>query len=101
MGKVCVKFQAYQVYRLNMMLQHSRWRNEYVLLELISLNISHDIGKDRLSLNDDDKKVREWFIQITGEYGCSHKVSDDLESVLIFVRLICVHRSMRWVTFLL
>ena len=31
--------------------------------------------KDRLALNDDDKKVRDWFIEETKKYGCSHKVN--------------------------
>ena len=29
---------------------------------------------DRLTLNDDDKKVREWFIDQVKKYGCSVKV---------------------------
>ena len=30
---------------------------------------------DRLTLNDDDKKVRGWFVEETKKYGCHHKVS--------------------------
>ena len=37
---------------------------------------------DRLTLNDDDKKVREWFIQETKKYGCTHKVRFHLCFVL-------------------
>lgn len=32
------------------------------------------MSKDRLTANDDDKKVRDWFIEETGKYGCHHKV---------------------------
>lgn len=33
-----------------------------------------DGGMDRLSGNDDDKQVRDWFIAETAKYGCTHKV---------------------------
>ncbi|KAH6663727.1 putative N-carbamoyl-L-amino acid hydrolase [Halenospora varia] len=33
-----------------------------------------DGGMNRLTANEDDKKVRDWFITKTKEYGCSHKV---------------------------
>jgi len=29
---------------------------------------------NRLTANDDDKKVRDWFIATTKKYGCTHKV---------------------------
>lgn len=29
---------------------------------------------DRLTCNDDDKSVRDWFIAETAKYGCHHKV---------------------------
>lgn len=29
---------------------------------------------NRLSGNDDDKEVRDWFIAETAKYGCSHKI---------------------------
>lgn len=32
-----------------------------------------DGGMNRLSGNDDDKLVRDWFIAETAKYGCSHK----------------------------
>jgi hydantoinase/carbamoylase family amidase len=35
---------------------------------------SNETGMDRLSLNDDDKKIRDWFIQETQALGCSTKV---------------------------
>lgn len=31
---------------------------------------------NRLALNDDDKKVRDWFIEETAKYGCQHKVDE-------------------------
>ncbi|TVY47795.1 N-carbamoyl-L-amino-acid hydrolase [Lachnellula occidentalis] len=33
-----------------------------------------DGGMNRLTANDDDKRVRDWFIAKTKEYGCSHKI---------------------------
>lgn len=33
-----------------------------------------DGGMNRLSANDDDKKVRDWFIAKTASLGCSHKI---------------------------
>ncbi|KIV95051.1 hypothetical protein PV10_02753 [Exophiala mesophila] len=33
-----------------------------------------DGGMNRLSGNDDDKAVRDWFIAETAKHGCSHKV---------------------------
>lgn len=33
-----------------------------------------DGGMNRLSGNDDDKLVRDWFIAETAKYGCSHKI---------------------------
>lgn len=33
-----------------------------------------DGGMNRLTANDDDKKVRDWFISTTAKYGCTHKV---------------------------
>lgn len=35
---------------------------------------TNDGGMNRLSGNDDDKAVRDWFIAETAKYGCSHKV---------------------------
>ncbi|KAF3384078.1 Hydantoin utilization protein C [Talaromyces pinophilus] len=35
-----------------------------------------DGGMNRLASNDDDKKVRDWFIAETGKYGCHHKVDE-------------------------
>ncbi|OQU98971.1 hypothetical protein CLAIMM_04679 [Cladophialophora immunda] len=35
---------------------------------------TEDGGMDRLSGNDDDKSVRDWFIAETARYGCSHKI---------------------------
>lgn len=35
---------------------------------------TNDGGMNRLSGNDDDKLVRDWFIAETTKYGCSHKV---------------------------
>lgn len=29
---------------------------------------------DRVTSNDDDRKVRDWFVKVTREYGCHHKV---------------------------
>ena len=55
--------------------------------------------KDRLSLNDDDRKVREWFIEVTGKYGCSHKVSNVL-TALPPVNLSRYLRLMKWAIFL-
>ena len=37
-----------------------------------------DTGSDRLTLNDDDKRVREWFIEQTKLCGCTHKVRSAL-----------------------
>ncbi|KAK4938297.1 hypothetical protein LTR10_021276 [Elasticomyces elasticus] len=49
--------------RMNDTLQHScQWGS------------TEDGGMNRLSGNDDDKKVRDWFIAETAKYGCSHKV---------------------------
>lgn len=31
---------------------------------------------NRLAANDDDKKVRDWFIAETAKYGCHHKVDE-------------------------
>ncbi|RDW57598.1 putative N-carbamoyl-L-amino acid hydrolase [Coleophoma cylindrospora] len=33
-----------------------------------------DGGMNRLTANDDDRKVRDWFIATTKEYGCTHKI---------------------------
>lgn len=35
---------------------------------------SNETGMDRLSLNDDDKKIRDWFISQTEALGCNTKV---------------------------
>ena len=35
---------------------------------------STETGMDRLSLNDDDKKIRDWFISETKALGCTTKV---------------------------
>ncbi|EED20901.1 N-carbamoyl-L-amino acid hydrolase, putative [Talaromyces stipitatus ATCC 10500] len=35
-----------------------------------------DGGMNRLALNDDDKKVRDWFVEETGKYGCHHKIDE-------------------------
>lgn len=35
---------------------------------------TEDGGMNRLSGNDDDKLVRDWFIAETAKYGCSHKI---------------------------
>ena len=35
---------------------------------------STETGMDRLSLNDDDKKVRDWFISETKALGCATKI---------------------------
>ncbi|KIW16783.1 hypothetical protein PV08_03973 [Exophiala spinifera] len=35
---------------------------------------TEDGGMNRLSGNDDDKKVRDWFIAETAKYGCTHKI---------------------------
>jgi hypothetical protein len=44
-----------------------RW-NEYAALRIPVLTL------DRLALNDDDKKVREWFIEQAKQCGCTVKV---------------------------
>jgi hydantoinase/carbamoylase family amidase len=31
---------------------------------------------NRLTLNDDDKMVRDWFIEETAKYGCHHKIDE-------------------------
>ena len=36
--------------------------------------LSTETGMDRLSLNDDDKKVRDWFISETKALGCATRV---------------------------
>ncbi|KAE9977304.1 hypothetical protein EG328_002133 [Venturia inaequalis] len=33
-----------------------------------------DGGMNRLTCNDDDKSVRDWFIAETAKYGCHHKI---------------------------
>ncbi|KAF2105970.1 putative N-carbamoyl-L-amino acid hydrolase [Lophiotrema nucula] len=35
-----------------------------------------DGGMNRLTCNDDDKSVRDWFISETKKYGCHHKVDE-------------------------
>src|SRR5436853_2494414 len=44
----------------------------------ILLNQLSNSNIDRLSLNDDDKKVREWFISEVKSLGCQVKVSTSL-----------------------
>ena len=34
-----------------------------------------ETNTDRLSLNDDDKKVREWFVEEVKKLGCTVKVA--------------------------
>jgi hypothetical protein len=36
--------------------------------------IPDSTGMCRLSCSDEDKAVREWFVQQTAELGCTHKV---------------------------
>lgn len=33
-----------------------------------------DGGMDRVALNDDDKSARDWFMEETRKYGCTHKI---------------------------
>ncbi|PVH97709.1 putative N-carbamoyl-L-amino acid hydrolase [Periconia macrospinosa] len=35
-----------------------------------------DGGMNRLTCNDDDKSVRDWFISETKKYGCFHKIDE-------------------------
>lgn len=39
-----------------------------------------DGGMNRLTANDDDRKVRDWFIEETAKYGCEHKVCTSFSS---------------------
>lgn len=51
--------------RINAMIEDScQWGN------------TPDGGMNRLTLNDDDKTVRDWFIEETKKYGCSHKIDE-------------------------
>lgn len=54
-------------------LQMAAWVNRTALL-WEGLALTKYI--DRLTANNDDKRVRDWFIAITKQYGCSHKVSN-------------------------
>lgn len=37
--------------------------------------IPDSTGMCRLSCSDEDKAVREWFVEQTAQLGCTHKVS--------------------------
>jgi hypothetical protein len=54
--------------------------------------IPDSTGMCRLSCSDEDKAVREWFLEQTKELGCTNKVRETYGEVLI-----C--RLMRWETF--
>ena len=43
---------------------------------LTILSSTPDGGMDRLSCNDDDKSVRDWFIAETKKYGCHHRIDE-------------------------
>ncbi|KAL5508550.1 hypothetical protein ACEPAH_6169 [Sanghuangporus vaninii] len=46
------------------------------LMESCQWGSTPDGGMNRLTLNDDDKKVREWFVEQVKKYGCSVKVDE-------------------------
>jgi hypothetical protein len=33
-----------------------------------------DGGMNRVALNADDKKARDWFVEVTKNLGCTHKI---------------------------
>jgi beta-ureidopropionase / N-carbamoyl-L-amino-acid hydrolase len=43
--------------------------------------IPDSTGMCRLSCSDEDKAVREWFVQQTAELGCTHKAGVACEEV--------------------
>jgi putative aminopeptidase FrvX len=43
---------------------------------LTILSSTPDGGMNRLTCNDDDKSVRNWFIAETKKYGCHHRIDE-------------------------
>ncbi|PSN62402.1 putative N-carbamoyl-L-amino acid hydrolase [Corynespora cassiicola Philippines] len=51
-------------------------RTNATLQESCTWGNTPDGGMNRLTLNDDDKCVRDWFIAETSKYGCHHKIDE-------------------------
>lgn len=53
-----------------MTVQHSRWWNEYVFYIFLWSGRAYGPLADRVALNDDDAKVKKWFISEVEKLGC-------------------------------